>query len=68
MPINSVALETLKGLKRRVPGPQVFMTQGRDSNGAWRPYLSIRTAFETDCRRAKLTDVTPHVLRHTFAS
>ena len=33
-----------------------------------KPYKSIQTAFETACRRAKLDDVTPHVLRHTFAS
>ena len=32
------------------------------------PYRSIRTAFATACRRAGLADVTPHVLRHTFAS
>ena len=31
-------------------------------------YKSFRTAFETACRNAKLTDVTPQVLRHTFAS
>ena len=31
-------------------------------------YKSFRTAFETACQNAKLTDVTPHVLRHTFAS
>ncbi len=31
-------------------------------------YKSFRTAFETACRNAKLTGVTPHVLRHTFAS
>lgn len=32
------------------------------------PFRSIRTAFATACRRAGLKDVTPHVLRHTFAS
>jgi site-specific recombinase XerD len=32
------------------------------------PYHSIRTAFETACRRARLADVTLHVLSHTFAS
>ena len=29
---------------------------------------SFRTAFSGACRRAKLTDVTPHALRHTFAT
>jgi integrase len=68
VPLNSIAVEALKRLKARVPGPQVFMTQGRGKNGKWRPYRSFRTAFETACRNAKLSDVTPHVLRHTFAS
>lgn len=34
----------------------------------WEPYKSYRTAFETACRHAKLSGVTPHVLRNTFAS
>jgi integrase len=33
----------------------------------WRQYKSFRTAFETACRNAKLTGVTPHILRNTFA-
>jgi integrase len=68
VPLNSVALETLKRIMAMVPGPQVFMTRGRDKNGEWRPYMSFRTAFETAVRNAKLSGVTPHVLRHTFAS
>ena len=68
VPLNSVALATLKALKARVPGPQVFMTRGRAKSGEWRPYSSFRTAFESACRRANLSGVTPHVLRHTFAS
>lgn len=31
-------------------------------------FRSIRTAFTTACRHAKLLDVSPHTLRHTFAS
>ena len=66
-PLNSVATETLKTLKFRVPGSQVFMNRERAKEGEWRLYLSFRTAFETACENAKLEDVTPHVLRHTFA-
>ena len=32
------------------------------------PYRSIRTTFETACKAAGLKGVTPHGLRHTFAS
>jgi len=69
VPLNSVALAALGELKGRVPGPQVFMTRGRRKGGPWKPYRSFRTAFETARRNAKLSDdVTPHTLRHTFAS
>src|SRR5439155_3357382 len=43
-------------------GPFVFAR----ANG--RPYTTIRKAFEAACDEAKLTGVTPHTLRHTFAS
>ena len=33
-----------------------------------KPLRSIRSALETACRKAKLSGVTPHTLRHTFAS
>jgi site-specific recombinase XerD len=33
-----------------------------------RPYTSIRTRFKTMCRKSGLKDVTPHTLRHTFAT
>jgi site-specific recombinase XerD len=32
------------------------------------PFRSIRSAFRTACRNAGLKGVTPHTLRHTFAS
>ena len=49
---------------------------GHESDGNGKVFLSrkgkhlrsIRTAFTTACRHAKLPDVTPHTLRHTFAS
>jgi integrase len=71
VPLNSIALETLKRLKATTPGPWVFMTNKgnkRRDDKHWEQYKSFRTAFETACRHAKLSGVTPHVLRHTFAS
>ena len=32
------------------------------------PLRDCLTAFDAACRRAKLTDVSPHALRHTFAT
>jgi integrase len=71
VPLNSIALATLKELEGRVPGPWVFMTnKGSKSRGDkhWEQYKSFRTAFESACRHDKLSGVTPHVLRHSFAS
>ena len=71
LPLNSIALATFKQLKRSVPGPSVFMINKgskRRNEKHWEPYRSFRTAFESACLRANLRDVTPPVLRHTFAS
>jgi site-specific recombinase XerD len=38
----------------------------QDDAGA--PLRALRTVFMKACHRAKLDGVTPHVLRHTFAS
>jgi len=67
VPLNSVLVEALGRLRadsRDKSGP-VFTTHHLRAS---KPLRSIRTAFETVCENAKLTDVTPHVLRHTFAS
>ncbi len=62
IPMNRVLRAALAPLKEAATGPTLFVS--RDGT----PYRSIRTAFETACRRAGLKGVSPHVLRHTFAS
>jgi site-specific recombinase XerD len=32
------------------------------------PYQSVGSAFQRACQRAKLSGISPHTLRHTFAS
>lgn len=60
--INSILKAALKKLKERSRAEYVFAK--RDGS----PFKSIRSAFKTACKHAKLTGVTPHTLRHTFAS
>jgi integrase len=62
IPMNSRLVEALRALKKSKTGEYVFVQ--RDGS----PYRSTKTAFTTACRHAKLRDVTPHTLRHTFAS
>lgn len=63
VPINSRLRDALKCQIERSKSEWVFVKEDGVT-----PYKSIRTAFDSACRRAKLTRVTPHVLRHTFAS
>jgi integrase len=63
VPLNSVARQALATLRQHASEERVFIGRGG------RPLRSVRNAFETACRVAKLgRDVTPHTLRHTFAS
>ena len=77
VPLNSIALASLKGLRERAGNAghglqEVFVCQKgspKFGNLRWEPLKSFKTAFSTACKHAKLSaDVTPHVLRHTFAS
>jgi len=60
--LNSVLKATLKQLKDRTRGEYVF------SKPDGSPCKSVRSAFKTACKHAKLTGITPHTLRHAFAS
>lgn len=62
VPLNSLVHDALTRHPHPPKAEWVFTT----SKGT--PYQSVRTAFNTACRKAGLTDVTPHSLRHTFAS
>jgi integrase len=64
VPLNRTLRAALAALRSRVPAGAAYVFAQR--GGA--PYRSIRTIFGTACTHAGLTDVTPHVLRHTFAS
>lgn len=62
VPLNSTIRAALAGRLKDRPAGLVFARR----NG--KPYRSIRKSFRHACEAAGLTDVTPHVLRHTFAS
>ena len=62
VPLDSVVRAALQQLKASAKAEGVFVSrEGKALN-------SIRTAFQTACKAAKLSGVTPHTLRHTFAS
>ena len=60
IPMNSKLVEGLKRLPKI--GEFVFIKR----NGA--PYRYVTGSFRIACRRANLLGVTPHTLRHIFAS
>jgi integrase len=62
LPLNKILVDAFSKLKATAKSEWVFVN--RDG----KPLKSIRTAFETPCRNAKLSGVSPHTLRHTFAS
>jgi len=63
VPISSELIEPLKQQMKRSQSEYVFVKEDGIT-----PLKEIKTAFYAACRRAKLNGVTPHVLRHTFAS
>ncbi len=63
VPLDSGLREALWALKGKARGEHYVFTK---ANG--KPYRAIGNAFAAACRNAKLLKVTPHTLRHTFAS
>ena len=62
VPLNSTVRAALEQLKARSTGDYVFTRRDGER------YTSIRTSFDAACQQAGLKDVTPHTLRHTFAT
>ena len=58
---HPTSMHGAKRLRARVVRPGVPRRNGQ-------AYRSIRKGFRLACEAAGLTDVSPHVLRHTFAS
>ena len=62
IPLHSKLVEPLRAGMEATQGKFLFAR----CDGT--PIRSVRTAFTNACERAKLPAVTPHTLRHTFAS
>jgi len=64
IPINNPLLHTLASLKQQLPQSEYVFPSPRSGQRR----RSVRTAFEAARRRAGLTDLRFHDLRHTFAT
>jgi integrase len=64
IPLSRALRDALGQLKQWAPSESEFVFLSQRGT----PFRSIRTAFTTACRHANLPAVSPHVLRHTFAS
>ena len=62
IPLHSKLVAPLQDRIRESRSGLVFETR------EGKPVRSVRTAFTNACERANLSGVTPHTLRHTFAS
>jgi integrase len=63
VPINDVLLEVVKNLETNKKSNYVFSNPETS-----RPFKTVRRAFENACRRAGITNMRFHDLRHTFGT
>jgi integrase len=61
VPLNPDALRALRAARELACSDNVIEFRGR-------PVETIKNGFQAACDRAELTDVTPHILRHTAAT
>ena len=64
IPLNTTLRALLTKLRQEAPETREWVFAHPDGS----PYRWIGTTFRAVCARLGLVDVTPHVLRHTFAS
>ncbi len=63
VPLNDVALEIIEARQAVAHGPYVFYNSATGDR-----FYDLKGAFKAAVRRARLTGITWHTLRHTFAS
>ncbi len=63
IPLTQTAIETLKAIPIRLDSKYVFTGKTPD-----KPFYDLKRQFEKAVKKAELTGVTFHILRHTCAS
>ncbi|MBI2740786.1 MAG: site-specific integrase [Rhodospirillales bacterium] len=61
--LGEAAMDCIEAQPARADSPFVFPADWGDGH-----FIGVVRVLDRICRKAKLEDVTPHVLRHTFAS
>lgn len=68
IPMNAVLRDAFGSLFAATPNAEGVVFRCWKGGKKGHPIQSVRTAFTTACRHANVPGVSPHTLRHTFAS